>query len=56
MFIDKDDLVQATDCETTSEPPYTGRKIIPFPSVTIDQDDHFQNRLDGFLKEMGYIE
>ena len=33
----------------------TGRKMIPFPGVTISHDD-FQSGFDGFLCEMGYIE
>jgi hypothetical protein len=31
-------------------------KIIPFPGVTLNQDDNFQNALGDFLKEMGYVE
>jgi len=55
LGIDETSL-QATSCETTPEPPCSGRKIIPFPGVTIDQGDRFQNGLDDFLREMGYIE
>ena len=31
-------------------------KIIPFPGVPLNQGDGFQNALDGFLNEAGYIE
>jgi len=31
-------------------------KIIPFPGVSFDRGDGFQDTLDGFLNEMGYIE
>jgi hypothetical protein len=32
-------------------------KIIPFPGVTLEApEDRFQNGLDGFLREMGYVE
>jgi len=30
-------------------------KIIPFPSVPLNQGDDIQNTLDGFLNETGYI-
>jgi len=29
-------------------------KVIPFPGVSLS--DHFQNGLDNFLREMGYID
>jgi len=48
--------IQATDYETTPEPPYTKRKIIPFPGVKLSDSDSFQKGLDNFLQEMGYIE
>jgi hypothetical protein len=35
---------------------YSGTNIIPFPSVSLNRDDDFQNTLDDFLKEIGYIE
>ena len=35
---------------------YLGAKIIPFPGVSLNHDDDFQNSLNGFLREMGYIE
>jgi len=31
-------------------------KIIPFPGVPLNQGDGFQNTLDGFFNEAGYIE
>ena len=31
-------------------------KIIPFPGVPLNINDNFQNVLDDFLKEIGYIE
>jgi hypothetical protein len=31
-------------------------KIIPFPNVSFIPGDDFQNTLDRFLNEMGYIE
>jgi hypothetical protein len=36
--------------------PGQGAKIIPFPGVSLPEPDGFQNRLDDFLLEMGYIE
>ena len=48
--------LQATGCETVPEPPYTKRKIIPFPGVKLSDSDDFQKRLDNFLQNMGYIE
>jgi len=32
------------------------QKIIPFPGVVLNNKDNFQNGLDEFLKEMGYVE
>jgi len=29
-------------------------KVIPFPGVSLS--DHFQNELDDFLREMGYVD
>jgi len=44
-------------CETIPEKqPLIGRKIIPFPGVSLSETDNFQNELDGFLREIGYIE
>ena len=37
-------------------PPHIEAKIIPFPGVSLSQGDDFQDTLDGFLREMGYIE
>jgi hypothetical protein len=38
-------------------PAYAGAKIIPFPGVTLETpEDRFQNGLDDFLREMGYIQ
>jgi len=34
----------------------TEGKIIPFPGVTLDPTDTFQDRLNDFLIEMGYID
>jgi len=31
-------------------------KIIPFPGVSLNMDDSFQNTLADFLFEIGYIE
>jgi len=33
--------------------PVKTEKIIPFPGVSLS--DPFQNKLDNFLKEMGYV-
>jgi len=33
-----------------------GAKIIPFPGVSLPEPDGFQNSLEDFLQEMGYIE
>jgi len=35
---------------------YSGEKIIPFPRMSLNRDDDFQNTLDDFLKEIGYVE
>ena len=38
-------------------PQHFGAKIILFPSVTLqNQPCDFQDELEGFLREMGYIE
>jgi len=47
--------------ETTPEPPYTGRKIIPFHVMRHTETEippliDFQTRLEVFLQKMGYIE
>jgi len=48
---------QAACCETTPELSPLQARIIPFPGVTLAApDDDFQTQLDGFLREMGYIE
>ena len=44
-----DDLVIAHNNEKVD-------KIVPFPSVAIDHEDNFQNLLDSFLCEIGYVE
>jgi hypothetical protein len=38
------------------EQPCTMGKIIPFPGVSLSKPDSFQDGLDDFLQEMGYIE
>jgi len=49
--------LQAAGCETTPEPSPLPERIIPFPGVTLAApDDDFQTRIDGFLREIGYIE
>jgi hypothetical protein len=35
---------------------YSEAKIIPFPSGSLKQGDSFQNTLDDFLREIGYVE
>ena len=35
---------------------YSGEKIIPFPGVSLNQGDDFQDTLDDFLREIGYVE
>ena len=35
---------------------YATVKILPFPGVSLNRGDDFQNTLDDFLKEIGYIE
>jgi len=45
------------DYETMPEPSPLQAKIIPFPGVTLAApDDDFQTQIDGFLREIGYIE
>ena len=47
----------AADCDTSpKKQPNSRLKIIPFPGVSLNQDDGFQNTLDDFLREIGYIE
>ena len=49
--------LQAAGYETAPEPSPLQARIIPFPGVTpAAPDDYFQTQLDGFLREMGYIE
>jgi len=50
--------LQAAGCKTTPKPSPLQARIIPFPGVTLTapDDDVFQTQLDGFLREMGYIE
>ena len=49
--------LQAAGCEATPEPSPLQARIIPFPGVTMTvPDDDFQTQLNGFLREMGYIE
>jgi hypothetical protein len=45
-----------TEGKYPSTIPDQGAKIIPFPGVSLPEPDGFQNRLDAFLHEMGYIE
>jgi hypothetical protein len=37
-------------------PLQAGAKIIPFPGVSIDSEVTYQNALDDFFREIGYIE
>jgi hypothetical protein len=50
--------LQAAGCETAPEAVQRMEiKIIPFPGVTLAApDDDFQTQIDGFLREIGYIE
>jgi len=49
--------LQAADYDAPVEKPlYSEEKIISFPGVSINHVDDFQNTLDGFLKEIGYVE
>ena len=56
----REDLKKAAGCKTAPEvikpEQRTGGKIIPFPGVTTNHGEDFQNSLDDFLREMGYIE
>jgi hypothetical protein len=45
-----------TGREYTADETGQDAKIIPFPGVLLPEPDGFQNRLDDFLREMGYIE
>ena len=47
---------QSAGCKTTPEPPFSRRKIIPFPGVSFSEPAGFQNELDDFLQEMGYVD
>jgi hypothetical protein len=43
-------------CETMlQELPYTGKDIIPFPSVSLPEPGDFQDGLEAFLKDIGYV-
>ena len=43
--------------DVTPEPEQRASvKIIPFPGVSIAHEVTYQNALDGFLREIGYIE
>jgi hypothetical protein len=54
---EEENRLQATGYETTLEPSPLPARIIPFPGVTlVAPDDDFQTQLDGFLREIGYIE
>jgi hypothetical protein len=50
--------LQAAGCEVSPEAiQRTETKIIPFPGVSLpEQEVTYQNALDGFLREIGYIE
>jgi len=49
--------LQAVGCETAPELPITKAKIIPFPGVSLKESDGgIQDMLNGFLREIGYIE
>ena len=57
VTMDKGIRLQAAGCETAPEPSPLPAKIIPFPGVTLTApDDDFQTQIDGFLREIGYIE
>jgi len=40
---------------TVPAPTYTGKKIIPFPGVSLSEPVSFQDEVENFLHEMGYI-
>jgi len=49
--------LQAAGCEIALEAiQRTEIKIIPFPGVSLNHEVTCQNALDGFLREIGYIE
>ena len=49
--------LQVAGCEIAPEAiQRTETKVIPFPGVTLNHEATYQNALDGFLREMGYIE
>jgi hypothetical protein len=49
--------LKAAGCETAPETAQrTEAKIIPFPGVSIDSEVTYQNALDDFLREIGYID
>jgi hypothetical protein len=60
--IERENITTAPDrlaagCETVTEA--TRRieaKIIPFPGVSTDREITYQNALDDFLREIGYVE
>jgi hypothetical protein len=45
-----------TEGEYQSDGQAQSAKIIPFPGVSLPEPDSFQNELDNFLKDIGYIE
>jgi hypothetical protein len=53
----KETRLQAACCNMPSKKqPNSGAKIIPFPGASFNHGDDFQNTLDDFLREIGYIE
>ena len=57
ITMDEGIRLQAAGYETVPEPSPLKARIIPFPGVTLAApDDDFQTQIDGFLREIGYIE
>jgi len=53
----EDNPLQAVGCETVTALPITTAKIIPFPGVSLKEENGgIQVMLEGFLREIGYIE
>jgi len=52
---EKSILPLETDEEYPQEQSYIEKKIIPFPGVSLSEIDNFQDEVDNFLHEMGYI-
>jgi len=56
---EKTELIKRMEAVQTADsvpaPTYTGKKIIPFPGIPLSETAGFQDEVENFLHEMGYI-